>query len=119
MNKFDGVILHFLVLVSVLPLAEIHSSFDSYLAAGMIFIYVTLPLLIFITMSLIINKEKIKRLPGYCYLKCSQLRLRYHNCNEIPLNEIPLIKSGESSNEDEYINVIDDNMRKNATICDV
>ena len=119
LNNFDGVILHFLVLVSVLPLAEIHSSFNSNLAAGMIFIYVTLPLLIFITMSLIINKEKMKGLPGYCYLKCSQLRLRYHNCNEIPLNKIPLIKAEESYNEDEYINVIDDNKRKNATICEV
>ena len=109
----------FLVLVSVLPLAEIHKDFDPDLAAGIKFIYIMLPLLIFITMSLIINKDKVKSLPGYCYLKCSQLHLRYRNCNEIPLNEIPLIKTEESSNEDEYINVIDDSKRKNATICDV
>ena len=118
LNKFDGIILHFLVLVSVIPLAEVHNSFDSNLAEGMIIIYVILPLLIFITMSLIINKDKIKGLPGYCYLKCSQLQLRYSN--EIPLNKIPLIKPEESSDDDdEYINVIDDSKRKNATICDV
>ena len=119
LNNFDGIILHFLVLVSVLPLAEIHNDYDPNLAAGIVFIYVMLPLLIFITMSLIINKDKVKSLPGYFYLKCSQLYLRHHNCNEIPLNEIPLIIPDKSSNEDEYINVIDDSKRKNATICDV
>ena len=70
-------------------------------------------------MSVMINKEYIKKLPGYCYFKCSQLHLSRRHCNEIPLNEIPFIKTGESSNEDEYINVIDDNKRKNATICEV
>ena len=118
LNSFDGIILHFLVLVSVLPLAEIHNDFNPNFAAGIIFIYVMLPLIIFVTMSLIINKDKVKILTGYCYLKCSQIYLRYHNCNEIPLNKIPLIKTEESSNEDEYINVIDDSKRKNATICD-
>ena len=119
LNNFDGVILHFLFLVSVLPLAEIHDNFDSNLAVGMIFIYIILPLLVFIFMLLIINKEKTKSLLGYCYFYCLQLHLRYHNCNEIPLNEIPLIKTEESSNEDEYVNVIDDRKRKNATICKV
>ena len=120
LNNFDGVILHFLVLVSVLPLVEIHSSFDSNVSTGIICIYIAVPLLIFITMSMIINKEKIKILPGYYYLMCLQLCLKNHNYyNEIPLNEIPLIKAAESSNEDEYINVIDDNTRKNATICEV
>ena len=117
LNNFDGIILHFLVLVSVIPLAEVHNSFDSNLAAGIMFIYVMLPLLIFITMSLMINKDKIKGLPGYCYYKCLQLKLRYSN--EMRLNKIPLIKVEESSNEDEYISVIDDSKRKNATICDV
>ena len=116
LNIFDGVILHFIVLVSVLPLAEIHNDFDPDLAAGIKFIYVLLPLLIFITMLLIINKDKLKSLPGYCYLKCSQLYLSC-NRNELPLNEIPLIKTEQSPNE--YINVIDDSKRKNATIYDV
>ena len=117
LNNFDGFILHFLVLVSVIPWAEVHNSFDSNLAAVIMFIYVMLPLLIFITMSLMINNDKIKGLPGYCYLKCSQLKFRYSN--QTPLNKIPLIKVEESSNEDEYISIIDDRKRKNATICDV
>ena len=59
-----------------------------------------------------INKEMIRKLPGYCYLKCSQLHL---NRSHVPLNEIPLIKT----EEDEYISIIDDNSRQNATICNV
>ena len=112
LNAFDGVILHFLVLVSVLPQVDSFSNLNSNLAVGITFVLVILPLLIFITMSLMINKEMIKKLPGYCYLKCSQLHL---NRRQIPLNEIPLIKT----EEDEYISIIDDNSRQNATICNV
>ena len=109
LNVFDGVILHFLVLVSASPLVE---SFDdnSNILVGIIFVLVILPLLIFISMSLMINKEKIKRFPEFCYTKCTQLRLnRYH---EIPLEE-------SSDDEEEFVNVIDDSRRVNATICDV
>ena len=111
-NDFDGTILHFLVLISVLPLMDFFDSFDTNLLVGITCILVILPLLIFVTMSLVINKAKIKKLPGYCYIKYSQLRLR--NYDEIPLNE-----AEELHNEDEYVNVIDDSRRVNATICDM
>ena len=112
LNAFDGIILHLLVLVSILPLVEFFNSFDSNLVVGMAISLVILPLLIFTTMSLTINKEKIRKLSGYCYTKCSQLLLR--NYDEIPLEE-----AAESSDEDEYVNIIDDSRRVNATICDV
>ena len=112
LNIFDGAILHFLVLVSALPQVDSFSNLNFKLAMGITVVLVILPLLIFITMSLMINKEMIKKLPGYCYLKYSQLCL-YRR--QIPLNEIPLLKT----EEDEYINIIDDNRRQNATICDV
>ena len=80
LNDFDGTILQFLVLISALPLVNFHN-FGENLLVTVTFILVVLPLLIFITMSLMINKDKIKKLPGYCYTKCSQLRIRYH---EIP-----------------------------------
>ena len=113
LNVFDGMILHFLVLVSALPLVESFDSFNSSFIAVITFILVTLPVLIFVTMSVMINKEKIKRLPGYC-IKCSQLHLRNFRSNEIPLNE-----TERSPDENEYVNVIDDSRRINATICDV
>ena len=112
LNVFDGVILHFLVLVSASPLVESFDNFSSNLLVGIMLVLVILPLLIFVAVSLMINKAKIKRLPGYCYTKCSQLRLR--NYNEIPLNE-----TEEPSDEEEFVNVIDDSRRVNATICEV
>ena len=112
LNDFDGTILHFLVLVSVLPLVEFFNNFDTNLFTGITMILVLLPLLIFITMSLMINKEKIKKLPRYCYIKCSKLHLRNYN-------NIPLVEAEDSSDENEYVNVIDDSRRVNATICEV
>ena len=109
LNDFDGTILLFLVLVSVLPLVGFFNNFDANLLIGITFILVILPLLIFITMSLMINKEKIKKLTGYCNIKFTQLRSkRYH---KIPLNE--------TEEPEEFINIIDDSRRVNATICDV
>ena len=108
LNDFDGAILHILVLISVLPLVEFFNNFDSNLFVGVTFVLVILPLLIFITMSVMINKKNYKSLPGYCYAKYAQLRLRKYD--EIPLNE---------ADEDEYVNVVDDTRRVNATICDV
>ena len=108
LNVFDGVILHFLVLVSVSPLVE---SFDnnSNILVGITFILVILPLLIFIIISLMMNKEKLSR---YCYTKCTQLHSKnYH--------EIPLTEPEESSDEEEFVNVIDDSRRVNVIICDV
>ena len=112
LNMFDSIILHLLVLVSVLPLVEIVNNFDSNFVVGIALCLVILPLLIFIIMSITINKEKIRKLLGYCYTKCSQLNSKDYN--EIPLNE-----AEESSQEDEYVNIIDDSRRANATICDV
>ena len=114
LNVFDGIILQFLVLVSVLPLGELFNDFNSNSIVGIIFILIYLPLLIFISMTLLMSKEYIKKLPGYCYSKCLQLHLRRYN--QIPLNDVE-----ESSDEDEYVNVIDDSTRSrvNVTVCDV
>ena len=109
LNDFDGTILHILVLVSVLPLVEFFNNFDTSLLAGITYILVMLPLFLFITMSIMINKENIKRLPGYCYTKYKQLHFKKYD--ELSLNEM--------SDEVEYVNYIDDSNRVNATICDV
>ena len=113
LNAFDGIILHFLVLVSVLPLVKSFDNVSSNLLVGITFIFLILPVMIFVIMSIMINKEKIKRLPGYCYIKCSQLHLR-NSSNEILLNE-----AVKSSDANMYVNIIDDSSRTNATICNV
>ena len=112
LNKFDGFILQFLALVSAPPLATFHDTFDSSLVVVMTFVLVALPSLVFITISLMLNKEKFVELLVYCYSKCLQLWKH----NEIPQNEIPLIVNEGSS---EFYNIIDDSKRINATICDM
>ena len=112
LNKFDGVILHLLILISALPFVKFFDDFDPMLLMIITFIIVMLPLLISITMSLMINKKKIKNFPSYCYTKCLLIHLRGYN--RIPLEEVE-----ELSDEEEYVNVIDDNRRINATICDM
>ena len=113
LNDFDGVILLLLILSSALsPFVEFFEDSNTTVLMGITFVIVMLPLLIFITMSLMINKEKVKKFPLYCYTKCSQIQLR--NYNQIPLEEVE-----ESADEEEYVSVIDDSRRINATICDV
>ena len=111
LNDFDGTILHVLILISALPLLEFFNNFDTSLLVGITYILIMLPLLVFITMTTMINKENFKRLPGYCYTKCKQLHFKKYD--ELFLNEI--------SDEVEYVNYIDDNKRSrvDATICDV
>ena len=112
LNYFDAAILHLLILISALPFVEFFDDSDTTVFMGITFIIVMLPLVIFITMSLMINKEKIKKFPSYCYTKCSQIQLRKYN--QIPLEEVE-----ESADEEEYVSVIDNSRRINATICDV
>ena len=112
LNKFDGCILQLLALVSATPLVKFQDNFDSSLVVGMTFVLIILPLLVFIGMSIMINKGNFKQLLHCCYNKC--LHLWQHN--EISQNEIPLIINEGSS---EFYNIIDDSKRVNATICDV
>ena len=113
LNDFDGTILQLLILCSALtPFVEFIDDSDTTVLMGITFVIVMLPLLIFIIMSLMINKEKIKKFPSYCYTKCSQIHLRGYN--QIPLEEVD-----DSADEEEYVNVIDESRRINATICDV
>ena len=109
LNNFDGAILQLLILISALPFVEFFDNSDTSLVMIITFVIVMLPLMIFITMSLMINKEKIKNFSAYNYIKFLQLHLRKYN--QIPLEEL--------SDEEEHVNVIDDSRRINATICDV
>ena len=105
LNKFDGYILQCLALVSATPLAKFYDNFDSCLVVGMTFVLVILPSLVFIVMSLLINKEEFKKVLRCCYNKC--LQLRQHN--KIPQSEIPLIINEGST---EFYNIIHHSKRK-------
>ena len=80
--------MHFLVLFSVVPLVELFDSFNTDLLLGISFIlYSNFTFLIFVTISVIIKKENIKRLPSLPYTR-KWLQIRLRNYTEVPFNEI-------------------------------
>ena len=116
LNVFDGTILHLLVLVSVLPLVEFFDTFDSTLIIGIAFVLVILPITGLITMNLMNNRRRVKRLIGQCYFKCSHFYLwvcsHPRNYNEMDLCDT------ETSSDNISI-IVDDSQRINATVCTV
>ena len=110
LNTFDGVVLHFMVLVSVLPLVEFFDSFDSNAVVGIAFILVILPSVSYFAMTVVINKANIKELIINCYYKFSYFHLRQRNYEELPLDDQDVFESsGDTGN----------GRRINKTICDV
>ena len=112
LNLFDGAVLHLTILILFLPLVEFFDSFKSNLVIGTAFILVLLPLLGLITMKLLIHRKNIRMMIDHCHSfkwKCKCPR----KDDKISLNDFqePLIK--------EVGIIVDDNMRKNATIVDV
>ena len=115
LNDFDRAILLLLCFcLALTPFVEFIDYSGTTALMGITFVIVMLPLLIFIIMLLKINKENIIRFPLYCYTKCSQIHLRARGYNQIPVEEVE-----ESAEEEEYVNVINDSRRINATICDM
>ena len=108
LNLFDGVILHLTISVSFLPLVELFDSFSLNLISGTIYALVLLPLIGLITMKTWIHRYSIRTATVYCSIsKCKHSR----NDDEIQLNDrkTELLKEV----------IVDDNMRKNATIVDI
>ena len=98
LNSFDGVILQIMVFVSVISL---YDSFGSGVLSAITILFVMLPLIAFATMELIIYKEIIKKIITYCKPKPNTAK----DNNIVPLSDIGII--------------IDDAMRRNATIVDM
>ena len=98
LNIFDGIILQFMVLVTVVPLVE---SFHPDLLLTVIIALVILPLITFAVMELIIYKEKVKNFVTYC----KPNPVSTSKDNDIPIRYIGII--------------VDDRMRENATICEM
>jgi len=112
-NTFDGIVLHLIVIISVLPIVEFVDSYDKILIMMIAYLLIILPLASFITIKLLINKNKLKDAIKYYFRNC----LKRCSCdyNAIPSNddddqEVPI---------NEIETVVDDNMRKNATVVTV
>ncbi|XP_065914577.1 probable outer membrane protein pmp20 [Dysidea avara] len=99
LNIFDGVVLQIIVFISVISM---YDSFGSGVLSAITILFVMLPLIAFATMELIIYKENIKKIVTYCKPKPNTAK----DNNIVPLSsDIGII--------------IDDVMRRNATIVDI
>ena len=103
LNFFDGLILQFMVLATLIPLAE---NVSQQLSTATIIIIIIAPSILFIVLELIVHKETIKTITTKmtANFKTQQVPTTTDN-NDIPMGDIGVI--------------IDDNMRKNATICEM
>ena len=105
LNTLDGIVLHLLTLVAVIPVFD---SFNSTTIIPITFILVFLPSLFFFIMGFSMHKEVIRRsFAMICRPKNthSEHVVKEENENKKSMQEFGMI--------------IDESMRKNATICDV
>ena len=109
LNLFDGAILHLAIFISFLSLVEFFDSFDSDLVIGTVYGLIILPLIGLITMKLLIHRRKIRNMAAYCILKCKNSKK----------NDEFLLSDLETHLLKEVSIIVDDNMRRNATIVDV
>ena len=110
LNISDGAILQLMVLVSALPLFEYFDTFDSSFAVGMAFVLVILPLVQFVVMLIFVSKQKIKETIKNTINRFS---FQFKSHTDEPDN----INNNTTSNDFDL--VIDDSMRRNATICEM
>ena len=103
LNIFDGLILQLVVLATLILLAD---NVSPQLSTATIIILITLPLIFFIALQLVAHKETIKTVTRNmtANFKTEPVATMNDN-NEVPMSDIGII--------------IDDNMRKNATICEM
>ena len=105
-NVFDGIVLQLIVIISVLPIVEFVDNYDETFVLVIIYILVILPLMSFVVIKVWINKNIIQNAFTYLITICS------HKYNEIPTDD------PQEPVEIREL-VVDDNMRRNATIVDV
>ena len=106
LNLFDGVVLQLIIFIAVLPLID---DFDSLIVTAVAFVLAILPLLIFSTLTLYVNKDNLKKIVAHVTSK-SQTSNNDNDkdiSNEAPMREFHII--------------IDDSVRQKAkvTICDM
>ena len=104
LNKFDGVILHLIILITALPVFD-DSDYDSPLVITISFVLITVPLIYFISMTFYLHKDILKEVVMHFKFKHG-----LPSNNNVISNEKPI---------KEFDFVIDDSTRKNATVCDM
>ena len=104
LNRFDGIILHLIILLTVLPLFS--NDFNSPLAITLAYIFIFFPLLTFIAMALFLLRDSFKKLITHFTFKDKPLSVT----NTVYNNDVPMR---------EFDTVIDNSVRVNTTVCDM
>ena len=107
LNISDGAVLQLLILIAVLPLFEYFDTFDSSLVIGIAFVLVIVPLVQFIVMKVFTSKQTLKAITKKTIKQFSS-----QNFTQQKLSANGAVISFTDL-------VIDDNMRKNAVICEM
>ena len=101
LNTLDGLVLQITIIVTITTFID---GFGKGILLSVIILLVIIPLIAFVTMELIVYKENIKNI--VTYFKPKPVTTNVDDGNESP----PICDTGL---------IIDDNMRKNATIVDM
>ena len=107
LNKFDGAILHLMVLVTALPLFEHFDTFDSSFVVGIAFVLVILPLILFVVMKAFISKHTLKEI-GKNVIKRFSFQSKVHKNKSAMVVNKPSLTNG-------FDLIVDDNMRRGCT----
>ena len=107
-NIFDGIVLQLIVIISVLPIVEFVDNYDETFVPVIIYLLVILPLTSFVIIKFWINRNIIQNAFKYLINNCS------HTCSKISTRD-----PQEPAEMREFDIVVDDSMRRNATIADV
>jgi len=101
LNVFDGLILHFMILVAIIPIFD---TLNSKFIIAVTFILILLPLLVFLILGLIIHNKIIRKLIIKTH-KAKSIGIKVEDSNERSVKEFGM--------------TIDESMRTNATVCDL
>jgi len=102
LNMFDGLVLHLMIVVSMVPLID---SYKYDLLVAFMFVLAVLPLLTFLLMELYIYKNEIRKMTTYCVTRKQNTT---NDKDEVPVRNLEFVDS-----------VIDDSRRVNVTICEM
>ena len=109
LNICDGAILHLMILITALPLIQYFDAFDSSFAVGIAFVLVILPLVLFVVMKIFISKQSLKKMINNII-----------NHFSFQAHEVAAVSNVVNKPLGNDVNlVIDDSMRRNATICEM
>ena len=103
LNKFDGVILHLMILVTALLLFEHFDIFDSNFVVGISFVLVILPLILFLVMTAFITKQTLKKIIRYITKRFS-FQNKANKDKPVPVN----------NHSSTLTATVNDNMQRNA-----